>query len=210
MANFEKLTIKSAEALESARALARSRGNPVANDAHLLSALLDQDEGIVAPLLNKVGLNVTKLKADVARELERFPKQSGGSEPQFSRELQQALDRAEAEAGKLGDEYVSTEHLLVGLVETKGTTARELLAAEGVSANDLREALTAVRGSHRVTDQRPEATYQAIGKFTRDLTESARQGKLDPVIGRDEEVRRVIQVLSRRTKNNPVLIGEPG
>jgi ATP-dependent Clp protease ATP-binding subunit ClpB len=210
MANFEKLTIKSAEALEAARTLARSRGNPVANDAHLLSALLDQDEGIVAPLLGKVGVNVAKLKADVVREMDRFPKQSGGGEPQYAREVMQALDRAEAEADALRDEYVSTEHLLIGLVETKGTAARQLLTAAGAGANDLREALTKVRGAHRVTDQTPEAKYQAIEKYTRDLTEAARAGKLDPVIGRDEEVRRVIQVLSRRTKNNPVLIGEPG
>jgi ATP-dependent Clp protease ATP-binding subunit ClpB len=210
MANFEKLTIKSAEALQAARSLARTRGNPVANDAHLFAALLEQDEGIVAPLLGKVGLNVAKLKADVARELERFPTQSGGAEPQLSREVLQAIDRAEGEAAKLGDEYTSTEHLLLGLVETKGTAAKALLSAEDVGAKELRQALTAVRGAHRVTDQHPEEKYQALEKFTRDLTEAARQGKLDPVIGRDEEVRRVIQVLSRRTKNNPVLIGEPG
>src|SRR4029077_7976723 len=112
----------------------------------------------------------------------------GGAEPQFSREVQQALDKAEAEAGKLGDEYTSTEHLLLGLVDTKGTTARQLLSGENVDGKDLREALTAVRGSHRVTDQHPEEKYQALEKFTRDLTESGRQGKLDPVIGRDEEV----------------------
>ena len=210
MANFDKLTIKSAEAFQAARQLAVTRQNPVANDAHLLAALLDQDEGIVAPLLGKVGVNVAKLKADVARELDRFPRQSGGAEPQFAREVMQALDRAEKEAEALGDAYVSTEHLLVGLVETKGTTARELLSAAGADTGDLREALTAVRGAHKVTDTSPEDAYRALERFTRDLTEMARQGKLDPVIGRDEEVRRVVQVLSRRTKNNPVLIGEPG
>ncbi|MDP3772868.1 MAG: Clp protease N-terminal domain-containing protein, partial [Gemmatimonadales bacterium] len=208
--NFEKLTIKSAEAIESARSLARQRGNPVVNDAHLLVALLEQDEGIVAPLLNKVGINVARLKADVARELDRFPKQSGGGEPTFARELLHALDKAEAEAQALGDDYVSTEHLVVALFETKGTAARQLMSAEGVSREDLLQALDSVRGAHRVTDQHPEQKYQALERFTRDLTESARQGKLDPVIGRDEEVRRVMQVLSRRTKNNPVLIGEPG
>jgi hypothetical protein len=199
MANFEKLTIKSAEALQAARALALRRENPVVNDAHLLAALLEQDEGIVAPLLGKVGVNVTGLKADVEREIGRFPKQSGGVEPQFSREVTQALDRAEAEARKLGDDYVSTEHLLVGLFDTKGTAARTLLSAAGVAADDLRGALTAVRGAHRVTDQSPEDQYQALKRFTRDLTDAARAGKLDPVIGRDDEVRRVIQVLSRRT-----------
>ncbi|MDO8666009.1 MAG: Clp protease N-terminal domain-containing protein, partial [Gemmatimonadales bacterium] len=208
--NFEKLTIKSAEAIESARSLARQRGNPVVNDAHFLAALLEQDEGIVAPLLNKVGINVARLKADVARELDRFPKQSGGGEPTFARELLHALDKAEAEAQALGDDYVSTEHLVVALFETKGTAARQLMSAEGVSRADLLQALDSVRGAHRVTDQHPEQKYQALERFTRDLTESARQGRLDPVIGRDEEVRRVMQVLSRRTKNNPVLIGEPG
>jgi ATP-dependent Clp protease ATP-binding subunit ClpB len=210
MPNFERLTIKSAEALQAARSLAVRRENPVVNDAHLLAALLEQDEGIVAPLLGKVGVNVTGLKADVEREIGRFPRQSGGVEPQFSREVTQALDKAEAEAKKLGDDYVSTEHLLVGLFDTRGTAARTLLSAAGVSADDLRDALTAVRGAHRVTDQSPEDQYQALKRFTRDLTDAARAGKLDPVIGRDEEVRRVIQVLSRRTKNNPVLIGEPG
>jgi len=211
MANLEKLTIRSAQALEAARDDARRRGNPVANDAHLLAALLAQDEGIVAPLLNKVGINVTKLKADVAREIERFPRQEGGSgEPQFAREVMAALEKAEAEAKRLGDDYTSTEHVLVGLVETNGTAAKALLSAENVDAGDLREALTAVRGAHRVTDSTPEDQYRAIERFTRDLTAMARQGKLDPVIGRDEEVRRVVQVLSRRTKNNPVLIGEPG
>ncbi len=210
MPNYEKLTIKSAEALEAARALARGRGNPVVNDAHLLAALLEQDEGVVAPLANKVGLNVARLKDEVARELDRFPKQSGGGEPQFSRELLAALDRAEQEAKQLGDDYVSTEHLLLALAQTKGTTAHELFTAAGVKRADLMDALKSVRGAHQVTDQHPEGQYQALERFTRDLTEAARGGKLDPVIGRDEEIRRVIQVLSRRTKNNPVLIGEPG
>jgi ATP-dependent Clp protease ATP-binding subunit ClpB len=210
MPNFEKLTIKSAEALEAARADARRRGNPVVNDAHLLAALLAQEEGVVAPLLGKVGVNVARLKDEVARELDRFPKQSGGGEPTFSRELLGALDRAEREASGLGDDFVSTEHLLLALAETKGTTAHELFTAAGVGRDDLLSALTAVRGAHTVTDQHPEAQYQALERFTRDLTELARGGKLDPVIGRDEEIRRVVQVLSRRTKNNPVLIGEPG
>ena len=210
MANIDKLTIKSAEALEAARSDARHRGNPVVNDAHLLAALLDQDEGIVAPLLGKVGLNVARLRADVGRELDRFPKQTGGDEPAFSRELAQALDRAARVAEQLGDDYTSTEHLLLALADVKGTTARELFGAAGVSRDDLLAALTAVRGAHRVIDQTPEDQYRAIERFTRDLTDQARAGKLDPVIGRDDEIRRVVQVLSRRTKNNPVLIGEPG
>src|SRR6059036_2739690 len=207
----ERLTVKAAEALQQAGVLARARGNPVINDAHLFAALLAQDDGIVVPLLQKVGLNVTQLRAETERELERFPKQSGAAaEPTLSREISQALDRAEEEAKALGDAYVSTEHVLLGLADQKGATARQLLSAAGVDRSDLLAALQAVRGSHRVTDQKPEQKYQALERFTRDLTDQARKGKLDPVIGRDEEIRRVMQVLPRRTKNNPVLIGDPG
>jgi len=206
----DRLTVKAAEALQQAAALARSKGNPVVNDAHLFSALLQQDEGIVVPLLQKAGLNVTQLQAETEREIERFPKQSGGADPTLSRELSRVLDRADADAQALGDAYVSTEHLLLALAEEKNTTARELLSANGVTRKELLAALEGVRGAHRVTDQEPESKYQALQRFTRDLTEIARKGKLDPVIGRDEEIRRVMQVLSRRTKNNPVLIGEPG
>src|SRR5438128_5973144 len=207
----ERLTVKATEALQQAGASARSRGNPVVNDAHLFAALPTQEEGIVVPLLQKAGLNVTQLATDTEREIERFPKQSGAAaEPTLSREVSQAFDRAEAEAKALDDAYVSTEHLLLALADLKGTTARQLLSAAGVDRDDLLAALAGVRGSHRVTDQQPEQKYQALERFTRDLTELARKGKLDPVIGRDEEIRRVMQVLSRRTKNNPVLIGEPG
>src|SRR6058998_2658031 len=206
----DRLTIKAAEALQQAASLARSKGNPVINDAHLFLALLQQDEGIVVPLLQKAGLNVTQLEADTQREIERFPKQSGGADPTISRELSRVLDRADEESKSLGDAYVSTEHLLLALAEEKNTTARQLLSAAGVTRTELLAALEGVRGAHRVTDQEPENQYQALQRFTRDLTEVARKGKLDPVIGRDEEIRRVIQVLSRRTKNNPVLIGEPG
>ncbi len=207
----ERLTIKAADALQQAASLARSRGNPVVNDAHLFHVLLEQEEGIVVPLLQKTGLNVTQLQAETARELERFPQQSGAAaEPTLSRELSRVLDRADEEAKALGDAYVSTEHLLLALAEEKGTTARQLLSAGKVGRAELLAALESVRGAHRVTDQEPESKYQTLERFTRDLTEQARKGKLDPVIGRDEEIRRVMQVLSRRTKNNPVLIGEPG
>ena len=207
----DRLTIKAAEAVQQAAALARSRGNPVVNDAHLFHALLTQDEGIVVPLLQKTGVNVAQVLAETERELDRFPKQSGtAAEPTMSRELSSVLDRADREAQQLGDAYVSTEHLLVSLAEEKGTTARQLLAAAGVDKKELVQALEAVRGGQKVTDQEPEQKYQALQRYTRDLTEQARKGKLDPVIGRDEEIRRVMQVLSRRTKNNPVLIGEPG
>ncbi len=206
----DRLTLKAQEAFRDAAELARSRGNPVVNDAHLFAALLEQQEGIILPLLQKVGLNVTSLREAVRRELERFPTQSGGAEPSFSRELSKVFDVAEAEAKSLGDAYISTEHLLIALAKEKGTTARALLSQAGVSSDQLIEGLGEVRGSHRVQDQSPEAQYQALEKYTRNLTDAARKGKLDPVIGRDEEVRRVMQVLSRRTKNNPVLIGEPG
>src|SRR2546422_8499201 len=207
----ERLTVKAAEALQQASALARARGNPVINDAHLFLALLSQDDGIVVPLLQKTGLNVTQLSAETEREVDRFPRQSGtAAEPTLSREVSRILDRADEEAEALGDAYVSTEHLLLALVEEKGTAAKQLLSAAGVDRADLMAALQGVRGSHRVTDQEPEEKYQALQRYSRDLTELARKGKVDPVIGRDEEIRRVIQILSRRTKNNPVLIGEPG
>src|SRR5437016_1707378 len=207
----ERLTVKAAEALQQASALARQRGNPVVNDAHLFHALLSQDDGIVVPLLQKAGLNVARLKDETEREIDRFPKQSGTqAEPTLSREVGRVLDRADDEAKALGDAYVSTEHMLLALLEEKGTTAKQLLSAAGVDRGDVMAALQGVRGSQRVTDQEPEQKYQALERFTRDLTEQARKGKIDPVIGRDEEIRRVMQVLSGRTKNNPVLIGEPG
>jgi ATP-dependent Clp protease ATP-binding subunit ClpB len=207
----ERLTMKAQEAFRNAGEAARQRGNPVVNDAHLFAALLTQPEGVVQPLLQKAGLNVTALAQATDREIARFPTQAGGgAEPTFSREVQRVFDRAEAEARQLGDQYVSTEHLMLALADEKGTTARSLLSEQNVSADDLRAALQEVRGSHRVTDQSPEDKYQALERYTRNLTDLARSGKLDPVIGRDEEVRRVMQVLSRRTKNNPVLIGEPG
>jgi ATP-dependent Clp protease ATP-binding subunit ClpB len=206
----DRLTIKAQEAFRDAAAEAGRRGNPVVNDTHLFAALLAQDESVVRPLLQKAGLNVTELSQETGRELDRLPRQEGGGEPALARELHKVFDRAEAEAQTLGDAYVSTEHLLVGLMEEKGTTARQLLNAHEVDTAALRIALADVRGAHRVTDQSPESQYQALDRFTRNLTDQARKGKLDPVIGRDEEVRRVMQVLSRRTKNNPVLIGEPG
>ncbi|MDH3570361.1 MAG: type VI secretion system ATPase TssH, partial [Gemmatimonadota bacterium] len=183
----DRLTVKAGEAVQSAVALATSRGNPVVNDAHLFLALLQQDEGIVVPVLQKTGVNVTELHTEAERELDRLPRQEGGATPTPSRELNAALDRADRVAKDLDDAYVSTEHLLIGLVEAKGTSARELLNARGVNKAQLLEALEGVRGSHRVTDVDPEQKYQALERFTRDLTELAREGKLDPVIGRDDE-----------------------
>jgi ATP-dependent Clp protease ATP-binding subunit ClpB len=209
MINPDKLTVKAGEAFNESITLARRNGNPQVYDLHLLSAVLDQDEGIVVPILQKAGANVTAIRDRVRKEMDRYPKQSD-AQPSTSRELNQVFDKAEDEARKLGDQFVSTEHLLVALADTKGTESRTILSEASVGADDLREALEAVRGTHRVTDQNPENQYQALQRYTRDLTDAAQKGKLDPVIGRDEEIRRVIQVLSRRTKNNPVLIGEPG
>ena len=209
MLNPDRLTVKSAEALNDALARARRAGNPLVYDTHLLAALLDQDEGIVAPVLQKLGVNVPALRAAVADEAARYPKQSD-AQPSLARELSAVFDAADDEARKLGDEYVSTEHLLLGLASPKAADSRARLAAVGATRDALLEALRQVRGSHRVTDQTPEEKYQSLQRFSADLTERARRGKLDPVIGRDEEIRRLVQVLSRRTKNNPVLIGEPG
>src|SRR5438046_642809 len=162
----ERLTIKAAEALQQAASLARSRGNPVVNDAHLFHVLLDQEEGIVVPLLQKTGLNVTQLQAETARELERFPQQSGATaEPTLSRELSRVLDRADEDAKALGDAYVSTEHILLALAEEKGTTARELLSASGVKREDLLAALEGVRGAHGVTDPAPADKYTSLQPF---------------------------------------------
>ena len=209
MISPDRLTVKSADALNDALSLGRRNGNPLVYDAHLLAALLAQDESIVVPVLQKLGVAVPALSENVDREIARYPRQTGAN-PSLARELNAVLDRAEQEAKSLGDEYVSTEHLLLALSDAKGTESKTLLAAVSATRAALLEAIEAVRGSHRVTDQTPENQYQALQKFTVDLTERARRGKLDPVIGRDEEIRRVIQVLSRRTKNNPVLIGEPG
>ncbi len=212
MLRLDRLTLKAREAVQGALEQARKRGNPVANDAHLLSALLAQDEGIVHPLLAKAGVSMARLGNRVEQEIASLPTQRGSVEvtPTIDRTLSKVFDRGDAIARELGDAYVSTEHLLLALAEEKNTFARGMLEGEGLTPKQLRAALDEVRGSHRVTDETPEAQYQSLERFTRNLTDAARQGKLDPVIGRDEEVRRVMQVLSRRTKNNPVLIGEPG
>jgi ATP-dependent Clp protease ATP-binding subunit ClpB len=209
MINPDKLTVKSGEAINEAVSLARQAGSPQVYDLHLLLALLGQDEGIVVPVLQKLGVSVAALRDKAQQEAARYPKQSD-AQPNLSRELNQVFDRSEKEAKSLGDEFVSTEHLLLALSEVKGTDSKRLLGEQSVTHEALLEALEQVRGTHRVTDQNPENQYQALQRYTRDLTDAARKGKLDPVIGRDEEIRRVIQVLSRRTKNNPVLIGEPG
>ncbi|HJW15189.1 MAG TPA: Clp protease N-terminal domain-containing protein, partial [Thermoanaerobaculia bacterium] len=208
---FDQLTIKSQEAIQEAQRDARARGNAELTPDHLLLALLRQSEGVVVPILQKVGVNPEALAAEVEADLDRQPKVSGPSaDAAPSRELTRLLDRAFEVARDFGDEYVSTEHLLIALSESDaGETSRQLAKA-GASKDALLKSLKEVRGSTRITDPNPEDKYQALKRYTRDLTDLARRGKIDPVIGRDEEIRRVIQVLSRRTKNNPVLIGEPG
>ncbi len=209
MIHFDRLTVKAGEALQAAASEARQRGNPEIDGVHLLAALLDQEGGIVVPVLQKIGVPVTDVLSKVSDRIDRLAKVTGGSDPRLGRELTSALEYAEKKAGTLGDEYVSTEHFLIGLTGKKGD-AKRILGEAGATEEAVLQALEAVRGSHRVMDQTPEDKYQALQRFSRDLTDLARQGKLDPVIGRDEEVRRVIKVLARRTKNNPVLIGEPG
>jgi len=209
MLSFDRLTVKAGEAIQAAAADARRRGNPEIDGPHLLHALLSQEEGIVIPILQKLGAPVQRIVEQTESSLARLARVEGGAEPRISRDLNRALDAAEARARSLKDEYISTEHLLLGLTEEKGDAAR-ILKDSGAGTDAVLQALEGVRGSHRVTDQNPEEKYQALARYSRDLTAAARQGKLDPVIGRDEEIRRVIKVLARRTKNNPVLIGEPG
>jgi ATP-dependent Clp protease ATP-binding subunit ClpB len=204
----EKFTIKSREAIADAQELAGERDHAEVRPIHLLHALLEQREGIVAPIIEKLGVGTDRLRVSVSTELDRLGRVEGG-QLGVSRALSDVIKEAEDEAQKLGDEYVSTEHLLLALSESQDSTGR-LLREQGVKRADVFSAMEEVRGSQRVTDVDPEGKYQALEKYTRDLTELARRGKLDPVIGRDAEIRRSLQVLSRRTKNNPVLIGEPG
>jgi len=208
---WDKFTLKAQEAVQRANELASEHGNPELLPAHLLAALLEDKEGIVPPVLEKIGIGPQAVLSDVYRELEKLPKVSGGAaQASLSQAANQLLERAFKEADNFKDEYVSTEHLLLAVTSLKQDTAQQILARHGATYDAILKALTAVRGSQRITDQNPEAKYQALERYARDLTEQARRGKLDPVIGRDEEIRRVVQVLSRRTKNNPVLIGEPG
>ena len=208
---LDKLTVKAQEGVQRAQSLAGELGHQEIQSEHLLQALLEQADGIVAPLLQKLGTQPQQISAELSRELDRMPKVGGVSGGEYlSQRLKRSLDHALNEAQKLKDEYISTEHLLLAIADEKEGAAGRVLRAQGVTRDRVLQALVDVRGSARVTDQNPEDKYQALEKYGRDLTDAARRGKLDPVIGRDEEIRRVIQVLSRRTKNNPVLIGEPG
>ena len=206
---FDKLTIKAQEAIAKAQSLAADRGNPEIDPLHVLVALLTEGEGIVEAVLDRIGVNRGQLEQTVEAELGHFAKVSGGAPPQAGAAMQRVLEAAQREADTMKDEFVSTEHLLLALTKVD-SKAKRLLQLNAVGEKEVLQALQSVRGSARVTDQNPEAKFRALEQYGIDLVERARRGKLDPVIGRDQEIRRVIQVLSRRTKNNPVLIGEPG
>ncbi len=207
---WEKLTVKSQEAVQAAQNHAAENGNPEVLPLHLMAALLEDRDGVVIPVLEKVGVPVEQLLSGVNSAIEKLPKVQGGAQPGLSSALQKVLEQGFKEADNFKDDYVSTEHLLLALAKAKGDPVQSALAALGATHESILKALAEVRGSQRVTDQNPEGKFQALEKYAKDLTELARKGKLDPVIGRDEEIRRVVQVLARRTKNNPVLIGEPG
>src|SRR5271157_1088278 len=207
---LDKLTLKSQEALTDAQRIAREHSHQEMDGEHLLLALLGQSESLVPELLARLGVPPAKLQPDLEKELARRHKIQGGNEPYAGRDLQKALDAAQSEANKLKDDYVSTEHLLLGLIDGSGASLKKIFAKHGLKRDAVLKVLAELRGNQRVTDENPEAKFQALDKYGRDLTALAKQGKIDPVIGRDEEIRRVMQVLTRRTKNNPVLIGEPG
>ncbi len=205
---LDRFTEKAQEAIVAAQQLARNLDSPVLDAEHLLAALIEPDDGIPAETLRRLGVDLPAFRGELASALARRARVQGGSLT-VDRRATRAIELAEQQARRLGDEYVSTEHLLLGVAEVGGE-GQSLLEAAGAGREAILGALQSVRGGQRVTSANPESTYQALEKYGRDLTTEARAGKLDPVIGRDEEIRRVIQVLSRRTKNNPVLIGEPG
>jgi ATP-dependent Clp protease ATP-binding subunit ClpB len=210
MLQFDKLTVKAQEALQAAQEFAGRSGQQQIEPLHLLWALVAQGDGVVPPLLQKLGVAPASLADEIQKQVDRLPKVSGVSQQYMSPASNDVLERAFKEAQGLRDEYVSTEHILLAISSVDRDPAGQLLARQGASHDAILQAMTAIRGSHRVTSQNPESTYRALEQYARDLTELARRGKLDPVIGRDEEIRRVMQILARRTKNNPVLIGEPG
>jgi len=206
---LDKFTLRAQEAIQSAIELAERNSNQQVEPEHLLVAMLEQPEGIVRPILGKLGTNVAVVLNDIQAAVARFPRVQGGQQ-YFSPRTNQAFTAAQKQADKMQDEYISTEHLLLALIEEKDGGAAKILRQHGVNPDDLLKVIEQMRGGSRITDQNAEQNYQALSKYARDLTDAARRGKLDPVIGRDDEIRRTIQVLSRRTKNNPVLIGEPG
>jgi len=208
--NWDKLTIKAQEAISDAQKRAEALRHQMIENEHLLFTLISQKDGIVRPILDKLGANTGAILSQLDAELKKIPSVEGSVQIYISPGLKKTIDIAFTEAERLKDEYISTEHLLIGIAEVKEGAAYRILQQNGVSKEDIYAVLKDIRGSQRITDQAPEEKYQALQRYCRDLTEEARKGKLDPVIGRDEEVRRVMQVLSRRTKNNPVIIGEPG
>ncbi len=207
---FDKFTTKSQEAIQGAQQLAQSKGHQQIEPEHLLKVLLQQPEGIIPSVLKKMGVEVAAIEAEMDAAIETFPQVSGSGQIYLSSNLNRVLERAFVIATDMKDEYVSQEHLVLAMLEATDTKASQSLTSHGVNKDAFLKALVAIRGNQRITDPNPEATYQALEKYARDLTALARTGKLDPVIGRDEEIRRVLQVLSRRTKNNPILMGEPG
>src|SRR2546428_2113858 len=207
---LDKFTVKAQEALQAAQSMADQHDHQAIEPEHLLVALLEQREGVVGPVLAKLGARPEAIRRELQAALGKLATVKGASGHYLGERTRQALDRAQAEAERLKDEYVSTEHLLLALAQERDGATGRVLTANGVSAEAIYKALVEIRGTQRVTDPNPEEKYQALLRYSRDLTDLARRGKLDPVTGRDEEIRRVIQVLSRRTKNNPVLIGEPG
>jgi ATP-dependent Clp protease ATP-binding subunit ClpB len=210
MIRSDKFTVKAQEALQAAQEMGERSGQQQIEPLHVLWALVAQGDGVVPPLLEKLGVSPTLIASEAEKQVARLPKISGGSQAQFSSATTKVLERAFDEAQRLKDEYVSTEHILLAISATEKDPAGQLLVKQGASHDAILQAMASIRGSHRVTSQNPESTYRALDQYARDLTELARRGKLDPVIGRDEEIRRVMQILARRTKNNPVLIGEPG
>ena len=210
MIRFEKMTVKAQEAIQQSQEIAASHENQAVEPVHLLSALIQQADGVVPPLLARLGIRLELLSQDIEKEIARLPKVQGYSQQNLSRALNDILEQSFEEAKKFKDEYVSTEHLFLAIAAADRDPAGRLLKKSGATHEAILQALAGVRGSQRVTSQNPEATYASLEKYARDLTDLARKSKLDPVIGRDEEIRRVMQILARRTKNNPVLIGEPG
>ncbi|MFC2093238.1 Clp protease N-terminal domain-containing protein [Bacteroidota bacterium] len=210
--NFNKLTLKSQEALQEAQEITSNYSNQIIEPEHLFAALIQDKEGIVTSILLKLGVNIDQIQVKVGELLEGLPKVSGAGvgNQSLSRDLTEVLEIASKQADAMKDDYISAEHLLIAITESKGSKAGDLLRSNGVTKNNILKILKDVRGSGRVTGQTPEDTFKALEKYGRNLNELASRGKLDPVIGREEEIRRVLQVLSRRTKNNPVLIGEPG
>jgi len=207
---FDKFTIKSQELIQNAQSLASNNNNQQVEPEHLLSAMLNEQEGIARSMLRKLGVSPEDVAQEIAMAIDKLPKISGTGDVYISQRTKSALDAAFTEAAKMKDQYVSIEHILLAISDEKTGEGIKILSRYGITRDSILKVLKDIRGSQRITDPNPEEKYQALDKFSRDLTDLARLGKLDPVIGRDDEIRRIVQVLSRRTKNNPVIIGEPG